>query len=91
MRINGKKSKGTKKKELSDTEKASQDDVKQPSSSINKEQDAMCYLCHETGADESRQPLRRDCACRGTERDLSTSPALLDMQKQKVCDGMFRI
>ena len=36
MRIDGKKSKGTKKKELSDTEKASQDDVKQPSSTVNK-------------------------------------------------------
>ena len=27
----------------------------------------VCYLCHETGADESGQPLRRDCACRGTD------------------------
>jgi hypothetical protein len=68
MRIDGKKSKGTKKKELSDTEKASQDDVvKQPSSSANEEHDAMCYVCHGTGADESGQPLRRDCACRGTD------------------------
>jgi hypothetical protein len=64
MRINGKKLKGTKKKELSDTEKASQDDVKQPSSSVNEEQDAMCYLCLDTGAD---QPLLRDCACRGSD------------------------
>jgi hypothetical protein len=52
--------------ELSDTEK-SQDDVKQPSSSVNEEQDAMCHICHGTGADESGQPLRRDCACRGTD------------------------
>ena len=31
------------------------------------EDEAMCYLCHGTGADESGQPLRRDCACRGTD------------------------
>ena len=67
---------GTKRKhevaelvELSDTEKASQDDdVKQPSSSVNEEHyEAMCYLCHGTGADESGRPLRRDCACRGSD------------------------
>jgi hypothetical protein len=28
---------------------------------------AMCYLCHETEADDDGQPLRRDCACRGTD------------------------
>ena len=53
--------------ELSDTEKASQDDIKQPSSSGNEEQGAMCHICHGTVADESGQPLRRDCACRGTD------------------------
>jgi hypothetical protein len=31
------------------------------------EDEAMCYLCHGTGANESGQPLRRDCACRGTD------------------------
>jgi hypothetical protein len=31
------------------------------------EAEAMCYLCHETEADDDGQPLRRDCACRGTD------------------------
>jgi hypothetical protein len=29
--------------------------------------EAVCYLCLDGGADESGQPLRRDCACRGTD------------------------
>jgi hypothetical protein len=28
---------------------------------------AVCYLCLDGGDDESGQPLRRDCACRGTD------------------------
>jgi hypothetical protein len=28
---------------------------------------AVCYLCLDGGVDESGQPLRRDCACRGTD------------------------
>jgi hypothetical protein len=28
---------------------------------------AVCYLCHDGGTDEADQPLRRDCACRGTD------------------------
>ena len=31
------------------------------------EAEAMCYLCHETEADDDGQPLLRDCACRGTD------------------------
>ena len=27
----------------------------------------VCYLCLDGGADENGQPLRRDCACRGTD------------------------
>ena len=27
----------------------------------------VCYLCLDGGADENSQPLRRDCACRGTD------------------------
>ena len=37
------------------------------SSSLASSEDdglAVCYLCLDTGADE---PLRRDCACRGTD------------------------
>jgi hypothetical protein len=29
--------------------------------------EAVCYLCLGGGADEADQPLRRDCACRGTD------------------------
>jgi hypothetical protein len=29
--------------------------------------EAVCYLCLDGGADEAGQPLRRDCACRGTD------------------------
>jgi hypothetical protein len=28
---------------------------------------AVCYLCLDGGDDETNQPLRRDCACRGTD------------------------
>ena len=38
------------------------DDVGVASSSL-----AVCYLCLDGGADEADQPLRRDCACRGTD------------------------
>ena len=42
--------------------------------------ESVCYLCLDVG----EESLRRDCACRGSMPDLSTSPALLNMQKQKV-------
>jgi hypothetical protein len=29
--------------------------------------EAVCYLCLDGGADEAEQPLRRDCACRGSD------------------------
>ena len=29
--------------------------------------EAVCYLCLDGGADEADEPLRRDCACRGTD------------------------
>jgi hypothetical protein len=29
--------------------------------------EVVCYLCLDGGADEADQPLRRDCACRGTD------------------------
>jgi hypothetical protein len=31
------------------------------------DEEAVCYLCLDGGVDESDQPLRRDCACRGTD------------------------
>ena len=30
-------------------------------------EEAVCYLCLDGGVDKSDQPLRRDCACRGTD------------------------
>jgi hypothetical protein len=40
-------------------EKATMDEVVDP--------EAVCYLCLDVAGDESDQPLRRDCACRGTD------------------------
>jgi hypothetical protein len=31
------------------------------------DEEAVCYLCLDGGVDKSNQPLRRDCACRGTD------------------------
>ena len=31
----------------------------------DEEEEDMCWLCHEGGPNESGQPLRRDCSCRG--------------------------
>jgi hypothetical protein len=31
------------------------------------DEEAVCYLCLDGGVDKSDQPLRRDCACRGTD------------------------
>ena len=40
-----------------------------PSSSLASGDDdgAVCYLCLDGGVDEADQPLRRDCACRGSD------------------------
>jgi len=32
-----------------------------------KDVESVCYLCLDGGVEESGQPLRRDCACRGTD------------------------
>jgi len=29
--------------------------------------ESVCYLCLDGGVDDAGQPLRRDCACRGTD------------------------
>ena len=34
---------------------------------IADDQEAVCYLCLDAEPDEDDQPLRRDCACRGTD------------------------
>lgn len=36
-----------------------------PAPSSDEEERDMCYLCFGEGPDESGQPLRRDCSCRG--------------------------
>jgi hypothetical protein len=47
---------------------ASDDDGVATSSLASGDDDgAVCYLCLDGGADEADQPLRRDCACRGTD------------------------
>ena len=46
---------------------ASDDDGVATSSLASGEGEAVCYLCLDGGADEADQPLRRDCACRGTD------------------------
>jgi hypothetical protein len=53
------------------------------------EDEAMCYLCHGTGADESGQPLRRDCACRGTDAGFVHLSCLIEYAaaKSKGWDG----
>ena len=38
-----------------------------PASRLMWDDEAVCYLCLDGGVDEAGQPLRRDCACRGTD------------------------
>jgi hypothetical protein len=48
---------------------ANMNEVDASSSSIVCDDDgeAVCYLCLDGDVDEAGQPLRRDCACRGTD------------------------
>jgi hypothetical protein len=41
--------------------------VDESSSLASVDGEAVCYLCLDGGVDETNQPLRRDCACRGTD------------------------
>jgi hypothetical protein len=50
----------------------------------NGDGESVCYLCLGGDLDDDGQPLRRDCACRGSDAGFSTSRALLNMQKPKV-------
>ena len=34
---------------------------------VSNDKEALCYLCLDGGVDDAGQPLRRDCACRGTD------------------------
>ena len=47
--------------------------------------EAVCYLCLDGGADAS-QPLRRDCACRGTDAGFVHLSCLTNYAETK-CKG----
>jgi len=53
------------------------------------DEEAVCYLCLDGGADDAGQPLRRDCACRGTDAGFVHLPCLTDYAatKSKAWDG----
>jgi hypothetical protein len=44
---------------------------------------AVCYLCLDGGADDAGQPLRRDCACRGTDAGFVHLSCLTDYAETK--------
>ena len=45
--------------------------------------DATCYFCLEKGPDESGQPLRRDCSCRGESTGFAHLSCIVKYAKQK--------
>jgi hypothetical protein len=45
--------------------------------------DGVCYVCLDGGADEADQPLRRDCACRGTDSGFVHLACLTDYAAAK--------
>jgi E3 ubiquitin-protein ligase DOA10 len=47
------------------------------------DEEAVCYLCLD--GDESGQPLRRDCACRGTDAGFVHVSCLTGFAAAKVC------
>ena len=62
------------------------------SSSLNFGDDgaAVCYLCLDGGVDDAAQPLRRDCACRGSDAGFVHLSCLADYAetKSKQAHGM---
>jgi len=52
--------------------------------------EAVCYLCLDGGDDEADQPLRRDCACRGTDAGFVHLSCLTEYAetKSKQAHGM---
>ena len=53
-----------------------------PSAAAGDDEADMCWICHEDGPDESGQPLRRDCSCRGGS-GWAHFPCIVDYAKQK--------
>ena len=47
--------------------------------------EAVCYLCLYGGHDEAGQPLRRDCACRGSDAGFVHLSCLTDYASNKKC------
>jgi len=52
---------------------------------------AVCYLCLDGGDDESGQPLRRDCACRGTDAGFVHLSCLADYAETKSKQALLMI
>ena len=46
-------------------------------------EDASCYLCFGEGPDESGQPLRRDCSCRGESTGFAHLSCIVGYAKHK--------
>jgi hypothetical protein len=44
---------------------------------------AVCYLCLDGGLDDANQPLRRDCACRGTDAGFVHLSCLAEFAETK--------
>ena len=44
---------------------------------------AVCYLCLDGGLDDANQPLRRDCACRGTDAGFVHLSCLTEFAETK--------
>src|SRR6056300_910124 len=44
---------------------------------------ASCWICLEEGPDESGQPLRRDCSCRGEHAGFAHLSCTINYAKQK--------
>ena len=65
---------------------------KVPPQSDNEVVAVVCYLCHDGGTDEADQPLRRDCACRGTDAGfvhLSCLAEFASFQSKQATSGMI--
>lgn len=42
-----------------------------------------CWICHEEGTDESEEPLRRDCSCRGSDSGFAHLSCLIENAKHR--------
>ena len=53
-----------------------------PTPPSDDDEEDVCWLCLEDGRDESGQPLRRDCSCRGGS-GWAHLPCIVEYAKQK--------